>query len=126
MDLSRKGDELASPASRLMTEHRTGKNYRAGRGNVRFAPKADRTALIQSSLATEHEKRIRHRPPIVIVPLIIAAARHIAGLEVPIAPGKKEAVVVPEVVAHNEVIGRTLARDEAARSEEHTSELQSL
>ena len=25
----------------LMTEHRTGKNYRAGRGNVRFVSKAD-------------------------------------------------------------------------------------
>jgi hypothetical protein len=25
----------------LMTEHRTGKNYRAGRGNVRFGSKAD-------------------------------------------------------------------------------------
>ena len=27
--------------ARLMTEHRTGKNYRAGRGNVRFVPEAD-------------------------------------------------------------------------------------
>jgi hypothetical protein len=25
----------------LMTEHRTGKNYRAGRGNIRFGSKAD-------------------------------------------------------------------------------------
>src|SRR5262245_63301755 len=64
------------------------------------------------NLATKQEKRTRHRPPVVVVPLIIAAPR--ASLEVPIAPGKKEAVVVLEVVAHNEVIGRMLARDEAA------------
>jgi hypothetical protein len=34
--------------ARLMTEHRTGKNYRAGRGYARFESKADRTALIQA------------------------------------------------------------------------------
>src|SRR5262249_43750698 len=52
-------------------------------------------------LATKQEKRIRQRPPIVIVPLIVAAPRRI----VPIAPGKKEAVVARKVA-----IGGRLAR----------------
>src|SRR5262245_59334041 len=54
-----------------------------------------------STLATKQEKRIRQRPPVVIVPLIVAAPRHI----VPIAPGKKEAVV-----AHKGAIVGRLAR----------------
>src|SRR5262245_63988721 len=53
------------------------------------------------TLATKKEKRIRQRPPIVIVPLIVAAPRHI----VPIASGKKEAVVARKVA----IVGR-LAR----------------
>src|SRR6185312_564922 len=54
-----------------------------------------------STLATKHKKRIRQRPPIVIVPLIVAAPRRI----VPIAPGNKEAVVARKVA----IVGR-LAR----------------
>src|SRR6185295_10609751 len=50
-----------------------------------------------AALATKQEKRIR-RPPIVIVPLIVAAARRIARLDAPIASGKKEAVVARKVV----------------------------
>ena len=34
----------------LMTEHRTGKNYRAGRGNVRFGSLADITATASKPL----------------------------------------------------------------------------
>src|SRR5215510_2396533 len=54
-----------------------------------------------STLATKQEKRIRQRPPIVIVPLIVAAPRRI----VPIAPGRKEAVIARKVA-----IGGRLAR----------------
>src|SRR6516165_3395731 len=57
-----------------------------------------------STLATKQEKkRIRQRPPIVIVPPIVAA-------HVPIAPGKKEAGVAPDVVARKVAIGGRLAR----------------
>src|SRR5262245_41450185 len=63
-----------------------------------------------STLATKQEKRIRQRPPIVIVPLIVAAPRRIASLDVPIAPGKKEAGVAPDVVARKVAIGGRLAR----------------
>src|SRR5450759_3088568 len=61
-----------------------------------------------STLAPKQEKRIRLRPPIVIDPPIVAAPRHSASLDVPMAPGKKEAVVVPDVVARNEGIGLSL------------------
>src|ERR1039458_8218450 len=63
-----------------------------------------------STLAPKQEKRIRLRPPIVIDPPIVAAPRRIASLDVPIAPGKKEAGVAPEVVARKVAIGGRLAR----------------
>src|SRR5262249_60444348 len=63
-----------------------------------------------STLATKQEKRIRQRPPIVIVPLIVAAPRRIASLDVPIAPGKKEAAVASEVVARKVDVGASPAR----------------
>src|SRR4030095_16635430 len=70
------------------------------RGHFCFGPnRHDRPH--SSTLATKQEKRIRQRPPIVIVPLIVAAARGI----VPSARGKKEAGV-PRKVA---IVGR-LAR----------------
>src|SRR6516225_6123996 len=60
-----------------------------------------------STLATKQEKkRIRQRPPIVIVPPIVAA-------HVPIAPEKK-AVVAPDVVARKVAIGGRLARYKSA------------
>src|SRR5450759_3623717 len=67
-----------------------------------------------STLAPKQEKRIRLRPPIVIDPPIVAAPRRIASLDVPIAPGKKEAGVAPEVVARKVAIGGRLARYKAA------------
>src|SRR4029453_2663251 len=74
------------------------------RGHFCFGPnRHDRPH--SSTLATKQEKRIRQRPPIVIVPLIVAAPRRI----VPIAPGKKEAVVGRKVA----LVGR-LARYEPA------------
>jgi len=39
----------------LMTEHRTGKNYRAGRGNVRFGSKAD--ICVQKRMSALPQKR---------------------------------------------------------------------
>ena len=36
----------------LMTEHRTGKNYRAGRGDVRFGSKADIARVEQRTFRT--------------------------------------------------------------------------
>ena len=93
--------------------------------HVRFTLKADICSALaevcfgcrhdrphSSTLATKREKR--QRPPIVIVPLIVAAPRRIASLEVPIAPGKKEAGVAPDVVARKVGIGGRLARYKAA------------
>src|SRR5450759_5420406 len=45
--------------------------------------------------------------------MIVAAPTRSASLEVPIALEKRETVVVPDVVARNEGIGRRLARYEA-------------
>src|ERR1035437_2952063 len=93
--------------------------------NVRYAPNSDqilrRSKMTRcaksrhdrphsSTLAPKQEKRIRLRPPIVIDPPIVAAPRRIASLDVPIAPGKKEAGVAPEVVARKVAIGGRLAR----------------
>src|SRR5690348_225532 len=44
----------------------------------------------------------RALPPALLHPLIVAAPTRIAGLEVPIALEKEEAVVAPAVVAANE------------------------
>ena len=71
--------------------------------HVRFGAKSRHDRPHSSTLATKQEKRIRQRPPIVIVPLIVAAPRRIASLDVPIAPGKKEAGVAPDVVVRKEI-----------------------
>src|ERR1700686_3370663 len=63
-----------------------------------------------STLAPKLEKQIRPRRPIIIDPPIVAAPRRIASLDVPIAPGKKEAGVAPEVVARKVAIGGRLTR----------------
>src|SRR3974377_509175 len=67
-----------------------------------------------STLATKQEKkRIRQRPPIVIVPPIVAAPGRIASLDTPIAPEKKAGGAL-EVVARKIDIGARLARYKSA------------
>src|SRR5659263_517761 len=56
------------------------------------------------------KRRCRVLPPTLLYPMIVAAPTRIASLEVPIALGKKEAGVAPEVVARKVAIGGRLAR----------------